>query len=153
MSGRVRARIDIAAPVDEVFAFFDDVGNARLLLPRLMKVTLVEPQPGGGRRVEYTVRNNSGDAVIASSEHIEYDPPHRTVARGVQSGVSTTATRDFDEIEGGTRVTATVEWEVPVRYVARLITLPLRGPFRRSLRESLAAAKEALESKGRFSDG
>ncbi len=129
-----------------MFAFFDDVANAKLLLPHLVEVTSVEPRPGGGRRVEYSVRNNAGDEVPASSEHVEYDPPHRTVARGVQSGVSTTATREFEAIRGGTRVTATVEWDVPVRYVARLISLPLRGPFRRSLRESLAAAKQALES-------
>ena len=74
-------------------------------------------------------------------------PPRRTVTRGVQAGIVTTATREFEATPRGTRVTATVEWNVPVRYVAALITAPLRGPLRRSLRTSLADAKHAIETQ------
>jgi len=31
LSSRVRTRIDIAAPIDVVFAFFDDLANAAVL--------------------------------------------------------------------------------------------------------------------------
>ena len=90
------------------------------------------------------------DEVDASSEHVEYEPPWRTVARGVQSGVTTTATREFEPMaDGSTRVTSTVELDVPVRYVGRLVSVPLRGPLRRSLRAGLAAAKAALEQPAR----
>jgi len=76
-----------------------------------------------------------------------YDPPRRTVTRGVQSGVETTSTREFTAHgAGATRVDASIEWSVPVRYVAGLITAPLRRPLRRSLRAGLAAAKQLLES-------
>jgi uncharacterized protein YndB with AHSA1/START domain len=142
----VRAAVEIAAPAGEVFAFFDDLANAAVLLPSLIEITKVEPVPGGGRRLEYTTRDRSGEPVEASSEHIEYAPPHRTVTKGVQSGVSTLSTREFAPTDaGGTRVAATVEWSVPVLYIAKLVEFPLRKPYRRSMHEMLAAAKAAIE--------
>ena len=143
---RVREEIDIEAPVDEVFAFFDDVGNAAVLVPAIVEVIRVEELDGGGRRVEYTTRSRGGELVEASSEHLLHDTPRRTVTRGVQSGVTTTSTREFVEsTSGATRVVATVEWAVPVKWVAGIVTAALRGPLRRSLRSSLAAAKAEIE--------
>ena len=49
-------------------------------------------------------------------------------------------------VEYGTRVVAGIEWEVPVRYVAGLVSAPLRGPYRRALREALHGARAALEA-------
>jgi uncharacterized membrane protein len=142
----VTERVEIAAPVDEVFAYFDDVGNAARLIANLVEITKVEPLAGGGRRVEYTTRARDGSPVDASSEHEEYHPPRRTVTRGVQSGVSVRSTRDFAPLDDGrTSVTATVEWSVPVKFVAGLVGLPLRRPLKDGLRHSLTAAKEALE--------
>ena len=143
---RVRARVDIDAPPERVFEFFDDIANAAVFVPRLHAITLVEAKPSGGRRVEYTTRTTSGSIEPTSSEHLEYVPPTRTVTRGVQAGIVTVSTREFEATTRGTRVLATVEWNVPVRYVAALITAPLRGPLRRSLRGSLSAAKHALEA-------
>lgn len=148
---QVRARVDIDAPLERVFEFFDDIANAAIFVPRLHEVTLVEPKPNGGRRVEYTTRTASGSIEPASSEHVEYLPPSRTVTRGVQVGIVTTSTREFLSSPRGTRVLATVEWNVPVRYVAALITAPLRGPLRRSLRASLADAKHAIEEQSTLS--
>jgi uncharacterized membrane protein len=146
VSGRIQERVDIDAPVERVFAFFDDLANAPVLMPTLIEITKVELVDSGGHRVEYTVRNDKGDTVQASSEHLEYDAPRRTVSRGTQAGITTTGTREFAPTATGTRVTATVEWDVPVRYVGRLVTAPLRGPLRRSLRETLQAAKVAIEA-------
>ena len=144
MSSRVRTRIDIAAPIDVVFAFFDDLANAAVLVPSLGEITAVESLTSGGRRVEYTTRDRAGQLHDASSEHLVYDPPTCTVTRNIQSGVVTTMTRTFQPVGHTTRVTATVEWEIPVRSVARLIAAPLRGPYRRGLRHSLRAADQSL---------
>jgi hypothetical protein len=146
VTSRVRETIEIAAPVDEVFGFFDDVDNAAVLVANLVEVTRVEPCGGGGRRVEYTTRGANGQLIEASSEHVEHDPPRRTVTEGVQSGVSVIASRAFEATEHGTTiVTATLEWSAPVRYVAKLVELPLRTPYRRSLHDMLTAAKAAIE--------
>jgi hypothetical protein len=144
---RVREQIDIDAPVDQVFTFFDDVGNAAVLVPALVEVTGVQERDDDGhRRVEYTIRNRSGELVAASSVRVQCDPPRCTVTRAVQSGIETTSTREFvATAAGATRVVATVEWSVPIKLVAGLVTAPLRGPLRRSLRASLAAAKAAIE--------
>jgi uncharacterized protein YndB with AHSA1/START domain len=143
---RVRAQIDIDAPVERVFAFFDDPANAELLVPSFWALLSVEELPNGGRRVEYTTRNKRGDLVDATSEHLEYDPPHSTVTRGEQSGIETTSTRRFVAHGSAAHVDATIEWSAPVKYLAWLVGSPLRGPLKRSLRHSLRAAKEALES-------
>lgn len=144
---RVREEIDVDAPVERAFEFFDDLDNAPLLVPSLVEVVTVEPLANGGRHVEYTTRNKHGDPVAATSDHVDYDPPRRTVTLTRQSGIETTSTRLFaPNTAGGTRVVATIEWSVPVRYVGAVVSLPLRGALRRSLRTSLAAAKSALES-------
>ncbi|MEX2254093.1 MAG: SRPBCC family protein [Acidimicrobiia bacterium] len=144
---KVRAEIDIDAPVEEVFAFFDDVANAAVLVAGLISIDQVDPLKTGGRRVEYTVQNRRGEPVGSSSEHLEHDPPRRTVTKGVQAGVTTTSTRDFvATTSGSTRVIATVEWAVPIKFVANIVTAPLRGPLKRSLRASLSAAKAAIET-------
>ena len=144
---RVREQIDIDASPEDVFAFFDDVANAEVLVPGFVALTSVEGLPNGGRRVEYTTRNKHGEIVAATSEHLEYDPPRRTVTRGQQSGIGTISTRHFVlNTDRGTRVVATIEWSVPVKYVAALITSPLRRPLRRSLHHTLRAAKGELES-------
>jgi hypothetical protein len=138
--------MDIAAPVEAVFAFFDDLAHAAVLVPSLAAITAVDPLPSGGRHVEYSTRDRAGRLHDASSEHLVYDPPRRTVTRNVQSGVVTTLTREFETVGPATRVVATVEWEVPMRPVARLITAPLRGPYRRGLRHALRAARDGVGS-------
>lgn len=144
---RVRARVDIDALPDLVFAFFDDLANAAHLVPGLVEIVSVEPVATGGRHVSYTIRSRDGTIVDASSEHLEYRPPERTVTRGIQSGIETRSTREFTPRSGGrTRVVTTVEWSVPIRYVGTLVSAPLRGPLRRSIRAAHATAKERLES-------
>ncbi len=146
MTTRVHAYVDIAAPVDRVFAFFDDVGNAPLLNPRLVEITNVEPLANGGRRVEYSTRGRKDVPFSATSEHVEYVAPWRTVTRTEQSGVTTLSTREFEPLDDGTRVVATIEWTAPVRYVAKVVEFPLRRPLRDGLHLGLATAKRELET-------
>ena len=145
MSSRVTARVDIAAAPEDVFAFFDDLANASILVPSLAEITKVEDLPGGGRRVEYSTWGRGDTPHDASTEHLVYEPPTRTVTQSVQSGIATTATREFVPLDDGTRVVATIEWDVPVRYLSRVVSAPLRGPYRRALRETLNGARAALE--------
>jgi hypothetical protein len=147
VSSRVHARVDIAAPPAAVFAFFDDLANASVLVPNLVEVTMVESLSNGGRRVEYATKGRDGTRHLASSEHIVYEAPHRTVTRSVSSGVATIAIRAFVTVPGGTRVVATIEWDVAIRYVSRLVSAPLRGPYRRALRDTLAGAAAAFAAR------
>jgi hypothetical protein len=143
---RVGAQIEIAALPARVFAFFDDVDNASVLNPRVVEIVTVEPLENGGRRVEYLVRMaSSGRESTVASEHVVYEPPTRTVARGYESGLATTTTRLFEGTERGTLVTTFVEWQLMSRFLGTLFTSQLRRPLRRSLHASLAAAKDAIE--------
>ena len=60
---RIREQVDIDATLEDVFAFFDDVANAKLLVPGFVALTSVEVLPNGGRRVMYTTRNKRGEIV------------------------------------------------------------------------------------------
>jgi len=147
VSGRVRARVEIAATPEVVFDFFDDLEHASILVPSLAEITAVESLPGGGRRVEYSTWGRGDEPSPASTEHLVFERPTRTVSRSVQAGIESTATREFVAVPAGTRVVATVEWTVPVRYVGRLVSAPLRGPYRRGLATSLRAARDAIEGR------
>jgi hypothetical protein len=147
LTTRVHAYVDIDAPVPAVFDFFDDLDNALLLNPRLLEITAVETLANGGRRVEYTTAGKSGAPITATSEQVEYEPPHRTVSRAEQSGVTTLSTREFEPVEGGTRVIASIEWSAPVKHLARLVEFPLRRPLRDSLEVGLATAKREIEAR------
>ena len=141
----VRARVRIDAPVEEVFAFFDDLDNAPLLNSQLLAISSTEPLENGGRRVEYSTAARSGKPVTATSEHVEYDAPRRTVTRTEQSGVTTVSTREFEAIDDGTRVVASIEWTAPVKHFGRIVEFPLRRPLRDSLEVGLATAKREIE--------
>jgi hypothetical protein len=145
LTTRVHAYIDIDAPVAAVFEFFDDLDNATLLNERVLEITAVRPLDNGGRRVEYTTAARSGTPVGATSEHVEYDPPRRTVTRTEQSGVTTVSTREFEAVDGGTRVVASIEWSAPVKHLARIVEFPLRRPLRDGLEVGLATAKREIE--------
>ena len=145
MTTRVHAYVDIDAPVEQVFAFFDDLDNAPLLNSQLLAISSTEPLENGGRRVEYSTSARSGKPVTATSEHVEYDAPRRTVTRTEQSGVTTVSTREFEAIDGGTRVVASIEWTAPVKHFGRIVEFPLRRPLRDSLEVGLATAKREIE--------
>ena len=145
MTTRVHAYVDIDAPVEQVFAFFDDLDNAPLLNSQLLAISSTQPLENGGRRVEYSTSARSGKPVTATSEHVEYDAPHRTVTRTEQSGVTTVSTREFEAIDGGTRVVASIEWTAPVKHFGRIVEFPLRRPLRDSLEVGLATAKREIE--------
>ena len=52
----VREHIDIASPVDRVFAFMDTPAHQAEITPSLTQSTLVERLPNGGSRARYTYR-------------------------------------------------------------------------------------------------
>ena len=145
MTTRVHAYVDVDAPVEQVFAFFDDLDNAPLLNSQLLAISSTQPLENGGRRVEYSTSARSGKPVTATSEHVEYDAPRRTVTRTEQSGVTTVSTREFEAIDGGTRVVASIEWTAPVKHFGRIVEFPLRRPLRDSLEVGLATAKREIE--------
>ena len=52
----VRKHVDIAAPVEDVFAYMDEPAHQPAITPSLTRSDLVERLPGGGARVRYTYR-------------------------------------------------------------------------------------------------
>lgn len=147
MTMRVRAARTFSAPPEQVFAFFDDLANAAELQPRLVEITDVETLANGGKRIAYVTRGRDDARHEGKSEHLEYDPPHLVVIASDADGVTTTATRRFEPVRGGTRVVAELEYAVHAPVLSRLIELQWRRRARGELRRMLAAAERRLDAE------
>lgn len=74
----VRNEIDIAAPVEEVFAYMDEPQHQVALTPSLVRFDLLERLPNGGCRVEYSYQV-CGISFSGEVEATDYVPDHRIV--------------------------------------------------------------------------
>jgi hypothetical protein len=71
----------LAAPVEEVFRFFEDAGNLEEMTPPFLRFQILSPRPiamVAGARIEYRIRI-SGVPVRWETLIEEYDPPRRFV--------------------------------------------------------------------------
>jgi ligand-binding SRPBCC domain-containing protein len=134
-------------PLDEVFAFFSDAANLESLTPPSLQFRILTPQPVAMRQgtlIDYRVRIH-GIPVAWQSAITVWQPPHRFVdvqRRGPYRRWE--HTHGFAAVNGGTRVTDSVDFEVPFAWVA--------GWFvRRDVEKIFAFRREALLT--RFGSG
>lgn len=84
------------------------------------------------------------------SEHVECVPNKRVIVRATTEGVTTTATRSFEETPEGSILSGAVEYGFEVPWPQRVL-LPLmefqaRRPMRRQLRNVLQLVKWKVEA-------
>ena len=151
MAQRVRGTVTIRAPIEDVFAFFDDPRRAAELEPGTAEVEAVEPLPNGGHRVRTRMRGRGGRLCEAVTEDIERVPFERSVTRTEMDGVRMTNTRRFSPTADGTRLDLEIEYSVhlpwPQKVFVPVIEFQWRRPSRRNIRRALARVKEMLEAR------
>jgi|SRR5436190_3347117 len=151
MIGRVRGAVEIAAAVDEVFAYLDDPENSLALVPQLVEVKNVERLPNGGHRIEFVTVGRRGTLCEWVSEHVERVPNDLVVVRARTEGVTTTATRRFEPTAVGTRLVGEVAYEIelpwPQRALVPVMLLQWRRPARKHLGALLATVKARVEGR------
>jgi uncharacterized protein YndB with AHSA1/START domain len=133
--------VEIPAPVEEVFAWLDQPEQLAALNP--LPTTIVESRrlPNGGWFVRMLVDDPKGKIEMIG-EAVEYEPPTRSVSRGlIKDGHPVTTRRLLFAIDGGTSVRVELEFRVPIRLPfidklyerrwRRLTQLALDGTLRR----------------------
>jgi ligand-binding SRPBCC domain-containing protein len=148
---RVRQAVEIKAPVERVFGFLDDPENSLALVPQLVEVREVAPLPNGGHRMRFVTLGRRGKLCEWVSEQLERVPNELVVVRAQTEGVTTTATRRFEEAGQGTRLQGDVEYRFDVPWPQRIL-LPVmefqaRRAMRKQLRSLLGLVKVRMEAR------
>ena len=105
----VISSIVINRPVEDVFAVLTNVENTGKWFPADVKEWWTSPPPHGvgstrRARIKMGLMTTENDAVATV-----FEPPHRAVMKGTSNNAPFEATLTFETVEGGTRVTATIE--------------------------------------------
>ena len=118
---RLESDLWLPRPLDEVFAFFSDAANLEALTPPSLQFKILTPQPVAMRQgtlIDYRIRIH-GIPIGWQSEISVWEHPHRFV--DVQRSGPYRRwehTHGFAAVNGGTRVTDLVDFEVPFAFVA-----------------------------------
>ena len=118
---KYHAEVWLPRPVDEVFAFFADAANLEALTPPWLHFRIRTPAPiamRSGTLIDYSIRVH-GLPISWQSEISVWDPPQRFVdvqRRGPYRRWE--HTHAFAAVDGGTRVTDAVDFDVPLSFLA-----------------------------------
>ncbi len=145
----VESRVEIARPVEAVFAYVSDVSNDCQWQTDLGEVKLEGPLAIGRKRIE--VRTFLGRRVEHVSEITAFEP-NRTIAfRGTSGPVRANMTYNLAPSHFGT--TFTLSAEMDARGFFRLADPLLGRALKRSMDASLGNLKDLLETEsGQESD-
>ena len=125
---QIKKSIEIDAPVEEVFEFFSNPENLPEVWPSMVEVSNVDHGPDGHRGFDW-VYKMAGIRFRGHSETLEWKENERVVSRN-KEGIKSTFTYDYEGIDDRTRLTVSVEYEIPNKVLAKLA-----GPFVRRINE------------------
>ena len=117
----IESDIWLPRPLDEVFAFFSNAANLEVLTPPWLHFRILTPKPiamHDGTLIDYSIRVH-GIPISWQSEITNWNPPHRFVdvqRRGPYR--KWVHTHSFEDVNGGTRVGDSVEFDVPFAFAA-----------------------------------
>lgn len=147
---RVRRAISIDVPVERAFAYLDDPENSLALIPSLVEVTEIARLENGGHRLRFVALGRGGKRCEWESEQTERVPDRLVIVHARTEGMTTVATRRFEETPAGTRLETELEYRVevpwPQKALAPVIELQLRRPLRKQLASLLSVVKRRIEA-------
>jgi ligand-binding SRPBCC domain-containing protein len=130
----LRTETVLPLPLDDVFPFFSAAENLERITPPELGFRILTPRPveiHSGARIDYTLRLH-GIPFRWRTRIDEWDPPHGFVDTQ-ESGPYRTwiHTHTFEAVEGGTRMTDRVEFELPFGLLGRPAMPFVRSRLRR----------------------
>ena len=115
---KVEKTIRINAPVEKIFSYISDPTNLPEFWPSLVETSDVQTLPNGGHSNRW-VYKMAGMRFEGTSEDVECVQNQRLVSK-TKGGVESTQTWAFHPETGGTKVTFTVEYTVPIPVLGKL---------------------------------
>lgn len=137
--------VEVAAPVEQVFEFGIDPENWERTVPGLTDVEVVEESEDGLRATgTYRMLGISQDTEM---EMTIVEPGAEIVTDFDSGGMVGELRYRFEEIEDGTRVTQSAEYEFGDSLLERIIEPVASRYNRRQFRNSLETSKELVEAE------
>lgn len=112
----IKKSIEINAPLADVFTFFMNPANLPEIWPSMLEVSNIEMGEGGGFDWYYKM---AGLRFRGHSDILEWEENRRVVTRS-KKGILSTFSYSFEGMNGGTRVTVEVEYEIPNKVLSKL---------------------------------
>ena len=141
---KIEKTIIIDAPVEKVFGYWAEPTNRPEVWPSLVEVEDVQPLPNGGASYRW-VYKMAGVRLQGTSETIEYVANQRIVDKSM-GGIESTLAWTFQPEGGGTKVTAGIEYTVPVPVLGKLAERMIIKQNEREAEVILANLKARMEA-------
>ena len=149
--GRIEKTIVINAPVEKVFAFVNDFDNFIKTQPPEVEMESLS-QDEGPCRVGFKrmVRSKIGGQVLESEvEYTEFVENKKTTLQQKGGSMKKLVMSDlFEPIDGGTKFTSMIEYELPYSLLGKLLDkLKIQKEIEKSHDYSTKKTKELLEKE------
>jgi len=110
--------VTINAPVEKIFNYISIPNNLPEFWPSLMEITDVQSLPKGGYKARY-VYKMVGISFQGTGEYTEI-VPNKSLVIVTKGGISSVLTWAFRSQTDRTRVTLTINYEIPVSLLSKL---------------------------------
>lgn len=137
--------IEIAAPIDHVFAFGTDPENWQRTTPSLTDVDVVE-ETDDGLRLTATWRM-LGKSIEGDMEFEVVEPNEHTVTRFDSPGMTGELHYRFSETDHGTTVVQSADYEFGDSLLERILEPVAKRYNKRQFENSLRTSKELIEAE------
>jgi uncharacterized membrane protein len=115
---KIQKTITMHAPVEKVFAFFDDPTKLPEIWPSMVEVKDVTPSPVGGYNFGW-VYKMAGMRFDGASETTEYVQNQKRVTKSAK-GIESTFTWVFEMVDHDTKLTVDIEYTVPIPLLGKI---------------------------------
>jgi len=142
---RAEASVVINRPVDEVFAYVDDIGNASQWQSYVLEVEQTSEGPKGVGTTERGVMQFLGRRIEWAAEITEHEPNRRIKDKITAGPMLVEHSITLEPVEDGTRLTLVAEGETGGFF--RLAEPIVARMFQRDVEANLANLKDILEAQ------
>lgn len=139
--------IDIAAPIDHVFAFGTDPENWRRTTPSLSNIEIVE-ETDDGLRMEVTYEL-LGRTIHGDMEFEIVEPNAHTVAYFESPGMTGEMHYHYAETDNGTHVVQQCDYEFGDSLLERVLEPVAKRYNKRQFKNALQTSKELIEAEAK----
>ncbi|MFQ5891314.1 MAG: SRPBCC family protein [Candidatus Methanofastidiosia archaeon] len=147
--GRIESSIEIEAPVEKVFTFFADPKSMEKMIPEdaEVKVEMISKGPIGVGTTWRISGVLGGRKIESESECVEFEENRRMTTRQTKGDFKRfDGTIVFEATEKGTKVTDTMDYELPYSVVGKIMDKLKAGKdLERFAKEGYEKAKQILE--------
>lgn len=141
----IRSSIDIDRSPSDVFAYVEELDRHGEWQDAIISARKEPPGPTRLGTHNFEMRRIPGGPREIESEIVEYEPPRRIAARGLNGPVRATIVITIEPLDGGSRSRFTLELTLVGRGIGKLFAVLARRSARREVPRDQVRLKGILE--------